>query len=259
MDNNDSRKIILLAKSSGAVTYIYNSLKGNYNIDKVIVEDAVFKKLLLKRRIKKLGLKKVAGQLLFQVLIQPLLKLASTSRTAALIKQYALDDTPVPQNLIHKVESINLASTITYIQNLKPDVIIINGTRILSKMLINTVGCPILNTHAGITPKYRGVHGGYWALVHNDIKNCGVTVHLVDAGIDTGGILYQKSIEVDRQDNFMTYPVHQLGTALPYLQRAVADALNGELQIIKGPSESKLWHHPTITQYIKNYLFKGVK
>ena len=41
--------------------------------------------------------------------------------------------------------------------------------------------------HAGITPQYRGVHGGYWAVVNNDPEHCGVTIHFVDKGIDTGG------------------------------------------------------------------------
>ena len=51
--------------------------------------------------------------------------------------------------------------------------------------------CPVLNYHAGITPKYRGMNGGYWALATGDAGNFGATVHLVDAGVDTGGVLHQ--------------------------------------------------------------------
>ena len=59
---------------------------------------------------------------------------------------------------------------------------------------------------AGITPLYRGVHGAYWALAEGRRDLCGVTVHRVDAGIDTGEVLAQVLIDPTPQDNFVTYP-----------------------------------------------------
>ena len=34
--------------------------------------------------------------------------------------------------------------------------------------MLQSVEAIFVNTHVGITPKYRGVHGGYWSLVKND-------------------------------------------------------------------------------------------
>ena len=48
------------------------------------------------------------------------------------------------------------------------------------------MACPVINMHAGITLRYRGVHGGYWALAEQHPEWVGTTVHLVDPGIDTG-------------------------------------------------------------------------
>jgi methionyl-tRNA formyltransferase len=42
----------------------------------------------------------------------------------------------------------------------------------------SSINSKFVNIHVGITPKYRGVHGTYWALVNNDVENSGVTVHL---------------------------------------------------------------------------------
>jgi len=70
-----------------------------------------------------------------------------------------------------------------------PDVVVVNGTRIIAEKVLHSVPATFLNTHSGITPLYRGAHGGYWALVKKDRANCGVTIHVVDAGIDTGGIV----------------------------------------------------------------------
>jgi folate-dependent phosphoribosylglycinamide formyltransferase PurN len=55
----------------------------------------------------------------------------------------------------------------------------------------SSINSKFVNIHVGITPKYRGVHGTYWALVNNDVENSGVTVHFVDEGIDTGNIINQ--------------------------------------------------------------------
>jgi folate-dependent phosphoribosylglycinamide formyltransferase PurN len=63
---------------------------------------------------------------------------------------------------------------------INPDLVIVNGTRIISKKVLSSINSKFVNIHVGITPKYRGVHGTYWALVNNDVENSGVTVHFVD-------------------------------------------------------------------------------
>ena len=62
--------------------------------------------------------------------------------------------------------------------------------------VLESAGCPVVNMHAGITLRYRGVHGGYWALAEQHPDWVGTTVHLVDPGIDTGGILAQTTFDV---------------------------------------------------------------
>ena len=39
-----------------------------------------------------------------------------------------------------------------------PRVVIVNGTRIIQERVLQSVDAIFLNTHAGITPMYRGVH-----------------------------------------------------------------------------------------------------
>ena len=66
------------------------------------------------------------------------------------------------------------------------------------------------------------MHGGYWALVSGHPEACGVTVHLVDEGIDSGGILAQSVITPGPADCFVTYPLMQLGVGLPVAPRGFA-------------------------------------
>ena len=57
-----------------------------------------------------------------------------------------------------------------------------------------------INIHGALLPKYRGMHGGTWAVVNGE-KNHGYTIHKVDEGIDSGPIFFQESIESKFEDN----------------------------------------------------------
>jgi methionyl-tRNA formyltransferase len=170
-----------------------------------------------------------------------------------------LNEKEIPEEKIIKVSSINDLDTINILQSNTPDMIIVSGTRIISKQILESVSIPFINIHAGITPKYRGVHGMYWALVNNDIENAGVTVHFVDKGIDTGQIIKQKKIVHTSQDNFVTYPLLQLFEGLEILRQAIYEYFNGELKQIDNRLESRLWYHPTIWQYLYYRFTTGIK
>lgn len=65
---------------------------------------------------------------------------------------------------------------------ISPDIVVVNGTRIINEETINCLHVPMINMHMGITPRYRGVHGTYWALTQGDKEHCGVTIHVIDKG-----------------------------------------------------------------------------
>jgi len=156
------------------------------------------------------------------------------------------------------VPSVNSPECIGHLQRLQPQAILVVGTRIIDREVLRAIDAPFINYHAGITPKYRGVHGGYWAKAEGDQHNFGVTVHLVDEGIDTGGVLYQGRLAPTAQDNYSTYPYLQLAAALPLLERAARDAEAGTLRTQKVDLPSRLWSHPTLWHYIKTGWRSGV-
>jgi methionyl-tRNA formyltransferase len=226
----------------------------------VFVEESISPKTILKKRIKKLGWFTVFGQLLFIKLCVPILKNSSKKRIFKLKKQLNLVNTKIENDTLTEVTSVNSKECLEKLKEINPDIIIVNGTRIISKKVLNSLDATIINTHVGITPKYRGVHGGYWAIANNDLDNCGVTVHLIDAGIDTGGILYQTNIEIEKGDNYTTYPLLQIAKGIELMKIAINDVLNDTIKIKnKEVSESRLWYHPTIWFYLKKRIFKGVK
>jgi len=244
------RKLIMLAGKGASTSILYNSLKNDFEIEAIILERPVPAKEFIKKRLKKLGLEKVAGQVLFQFSIAKFLHLMSSKRIKEILKEYGLHDEPIPEEKIIHVNSVNNNKCLSLLKKINPELVIVNGTRIISKEILNCIQAKFINIHAGITPKYRNVHGGYWAIVNNDPENCGVTVHMVDPGIDTGNIIYQQKIPVSSKDNFATYPFLQLAEGIILLKKALPDVFANRIQFQKNDLESKLWYHPTFWQYI---------
>lgn len=251
-------KVVMLAGKDESSNIMYHALEDDFDVVKVIVEAAVSRKKLLKNRAKRLGYMKVFGQILF-ILFNKLFSKLAGDRMMEIKNENALNNAPIDKKKVVHVESINDDKVIDLLKKYSPDAVVVNGTRIISKKILDAVDVPFINTHAGITPKYRGVHGGYWALANDDGAHCGVTVHLVDTGVDTGDVLYQETIEATDKDSFNTYPLLQLAKAIPLMKQALNDVEQRTLNPQKDALPSKLWYHPTIWGYVVNYVMKGVK
>ncbi|WP_262148001.1 formyl transferase [Chryseobacterium foetidum] len=256
----ESKKIVLLAGKGISTSIVFNSIHQNFGVETAIIEEPENRKIFLRRRLKKLGFARVLGQVLFQILISKPLSVLSKKRHQEIICQFKLDPSEIPADKVVNVISVNSKTTIDLLKQINPDLIIVNGTRIISKKVLSSVNCKFINTHAGITPKYRGVHGTYWALVNSDLENSGVTVHFVDEGIDTGNIIAQSQVLPTENDNFSSYPLLQLGEGLKILNTAVQDFTEDRLIAKKEKKlKSFLWYHPTLWQYLYFRLRKGVK
>ena len=252
-------KIVLLAGKGISTNIIYHALKNEFPITAIILEEPVSKNEFLKKRIKKLGILKVTGQVFFQLIIVKFLDLIAAKRKKEILQGYAMDNAGLPPAIITPVNSVNDNNCLQALQKIAPDLVIVNGTRVIAKEILNNVGAKFINMHAGITPMYRGVHGAYWALVNNDAAHCGVTVHLVDPGIDTGAVIARQVIPVTKKDNFVTYPLIQLAEGIPLVKKAIEDILHNRLSLISNPGESRLWSHPGFFQYLYYRILKGKK
>lgn len=252
------KRLVLIARAGDSTWILYNALSKSFSTH-VLVEEPPSTTSLIRSRVRRLGAWRVFGQLLFQTLLVTPISHASRGRRQQIIQEFDVSTAPPPPQKVEKVQSINHPSCWETVRTLSPDVIIINGTRILSKATLQAFGVPVINTHVGITPRYRGVHGAYWALVNKDLPNCGVTVHLVDSGIDTGSILHQAVIQPTSKDNFTTYPTLQMAIGSTLLCQAVGEVLDGSERRITGPNGDKRWYHPTLWEYILNFLRLGVR
>lgn len=77
-----------------------------------------------------------------------------------------------------------------------PDLVVSAGfMRILGPQFLSRFHGRIVNTHPALLPAFPGARGVADALAYG-VKVTGCTVHLVDAGTDTGPILAQQSVPV---------------------------------------------------------------
>ena len=252
-------KIVMLAGNGISTRIVYHALSEQFDIDKILIEQPVERAVFLKKRIRKLGLLTVVGQMLFKLFVEKPLSVTSKKRIQDIKTQYKLDDSDIDQEKVIRVDSANSDTCINFLKQLQPDIVVVNGTRIISERVLKSVPAAFINLHAGITPKYRGVHGAYWALVKNDANNCGVTVHFVDTGIDTGSVILQSNIKTEKKDNFVTYPYLQTAQGIVIEKKAIEDIQSGCVKTQTIDSESRLYSHPTLWGYLGNLVFKGVK
>lgn len=259
-------KILLLCGPSDTSAIVYNYLKTEYEIVGVVVEapktlrERVKSRIrFIKWRIKKLGLFTTFGQVLFSVLIDYRLRQTSRKRKEEILRCNGLSDKPIDESALIYVDSHNSDKTISVIQQKAPDIIVVNGTSILRPRLLNSTKIPFINTHMGITPKYRGVHGMYWALANKDEENAGVTVHFIDKGVDTGNIILQAHTVASDEDNFATYPYLQISEGVKILSEAIRQVLNNEVKECVAGMESRQYFHPTLFQYLRHRVRLGVK
>ncbi len=100
---------------------------------------------------------------------------------------------PLPRNWPHSpvriTPELNAPATAAWVNDCKPDVIVVFGTRLIKPPLTTLAPRGTINLHTGLSPYYRGGHSTFFALLNAEPQYIGATVHRIDPGIDSGAIL----------------------------------------------------------------------
>ncbi|TXC85724.1 phosphoribosylglycinamide formyltransferase [Metabacillus litoralis] len=89
---------------------------------------------------------------------------------------------------------------LSVLENNKIDFVILAGyMRLIGDTLLNAYENRIVNIHPSLLPAFPGKDAVGQAF-QAGVKVTGVTVHFVDAGMDTGPIIAQKAIEIEAED-----------------------------------------------------------
>ncbi len=82
----------------------------------------------------------------------------------------------------------------------QPDLVVMAGfMKILPASFVQALNGKLINTHPSLLPEFPGAHAVRDALRAGASKT-GVTIHLVDEGVDTGQVIMQQEVPVAKGD-----------------------------------------------------------
>jgi methionyl-tRNA formyltransferase len=94
-----------------------------------------------------------------------------------------------------------IAPFLADVRGLQPDLLLVwSYSMILPQALIDVPRLGAVNVHGGLLPEYRGGHVLNWALINGETET-GVTLHYIDAGIDTGPVIAQQRFPIAANDD----------------------------------------------------------
>ena len=254
-------KITVLAGQGASTAILLNWLIHKGYTDLAVILEAPTTRLdLIRQRTRRLGWVRTLGQVAFMVSVLPLLRFESAGRQRELLSLFELKDQMPALDQCLNVQTINDDQVVDHLRSRAADLVLVNGTRIIRAPVLRATDALIINTHVGITPHYRGVHGGYWSLWNNDRENFGVTLHCVDEGVDTGRILAKHKIAPEPTDNFASYPLLQQAASFGGLEDLLEAIRKGKPlnELARSPDEGRQWTHPTLIEYAHGRL-RGVR
>ena len=247
-ENNRSPVIVMTAGGLNPSIVTQHLARNGFDVQ-VILENPESKGEITRRRARRLGWINAFGQLGTMIVARLLRRLADR-RVAELLSLHGLDRGLPEAVPIHPVTSINAPETKSLVEDIRPGAILLVSTRLMSSRQLAAMPCPVINLHAGINPGYRGQMGGYWSLRQKDPQNFGATLHLVDAGTDTGSTLYEVRTTPAKGDFISTYPLVLTIAALDITARALRDVQDGTLHPMPPSGPSALRFPPTLWSWI---------
>lgn len=87
--------------------------------------------------------------------------------------------------------------------------------KIIRQGEINWFSGRLVNLHISLLPWNRGYDPNIWSMLEDTPS--GVSIHLIDKGIDTGDILIQKEISIDKETATLASSWEHLGAAIETL------------------------------------------
>ncbi len=107
-------------------------------------------------------------------------------------------------------------------------VVLAGFMRVLTPVFLDAFPDRVINVHPALLPAFPGVDAQAQALAYG-VKLTGCTVHLVDAGVDTGPILAQAAVPVRDDDTVETLRARVLAEEHRLLPAAVRDVAAGRV------------------------------
>ncbi len=96
--------------------------------------------------------------------------------------------------------SLKVPAEVAQLEELEPDAIVVAAYgQLLPQQVLDIPPFGCLNVHPSLLPRYRGASPITAAIISGD-EETGITIMLLDAGLDSGPILAQRAIPIEPED-----------------------------------------------------------
>jgi methionyl-tRNA formyltransferase len=256
-DSNRKLSIIVLTTKLPEDIWLINSIADVCHIEGIVFPHKKRYReynwvSILKRRTPRIGIFAVANQALL-VLYRFIFEKGRDKRALQEIFNNKPTDHIEPKGIdMLEVKDINSDKVRDFIKAKKPQLVVVSGTPLLNQSIIDAAKGRVINLHPGYAPQYRGRYGSFWPIYNKEPELVGVTVHFVDAGIDTGAILVQQQVDYYTDDTLkeITYKQHKIGGDLLIKCLTQFDALAANAYH-KTDCPDKNYIAPGLTHYLK--------
>ncbi len=162
-----------------------------------------------------------------------------------------------------KVAGLNEPKSLAFLKAHRPDLIVFTGGGLIRKQVLEASGIGVLNAHRGILPLYRGMDLVAWTILdgRQEDPGCGVTLHFMDMGVDTGAILKTRRIPVNDGDTFKQLRVRVEIPSVELMMDAIRAARDGTLKPKpQRRDEGRQYYimHPRLVDAVKDKLAAAV-
>jgi phosphoribosylglycinamide formyltransferase-1 len=121
------------------------------------------------------------------------------------------------KTLVFNKEELSQGIVLNELLKIEPDLIVLAGFLLkFPESIVKEYPNKVINIHPALLPKYGG-KGMYGMNVHKSVlenqeKETGITIHYVNENYDEGGIIFQKSINIENCKNAeeIANKVHEL-------------------------------------------------
>ena len=134
---------------------------------------------------------------------------------------------------VYQPKTLRDGEAMKIIEALAPECIVVAAYgKILPKEIIDYPRYGCINVHGSLLPKYRGAAPIQWAVINGE-QETGITIMHMDEGLDTGDILYVKSIPIGIDDTAESMFDKLAAFGGEMLIEALDKLVNNELTAVK--------------------------
>jgi methionyl-tRNA formyltransferase len=143
--------------------------------------------------------------------------------------------------------TLNSDETVDLLNRQGVDVVLVYGTDLIRRPLLDAYAGRLINLHLGLSPYYRGTATNFYPLLNDEPEYVGATVHVLDAGIDTGPILHHARPEIVADDMPHTVGCKAILAGIEKVKQALGEAQAGTLQPVRR------WTVPNPKVYLRKH------